>query len=80
MALWKMPTCRVIYLSGGFKSAEQKVMDEMYSEEKRRQQGEYGDEEQAFPVQMSSIAFALASIQLFKTISHFCMGKKCIRL
>jgi len=59
--------------TSGFKSAEQKVIDELYSEEKRRQ-GESLDEEQAFPVQISAMAFALTSIQVFRTIAHFCMG------
>lgn len=63
----------VVVFSGGFKSAEQKVIDELYSEEKRRQ-GESLDEEQAFPVQISAMAFALTSIQVFRTIAHFCMG------
>ena len=60
---------------GGFKSAEQKVIDELYSEE-RRKQGENLDEEQAYPVQLSAMAFALTSIKVFKTITHFCMGKE----
>lgn len=58
---------------GGFKAAEKKVIDDFYEEERRKNQDD--DDEAAFPVKTSSMAFALTSIYVFKTFSHFLMGK-----
>ncbi|XP_067938255.1 transmembrane protein 237-like [Watersipora subatra] len=59
--------------SRGFKSADKKVIDDLYLEEQRKKEN-MEDEEAAYPTKLSSIGFALISIQVIKTFAHFCMG------
>jgi len=60
-------------IAGGFKSTGSRAMEELYTEDQRNKQNNE-DEEGAYPVQISAIAFALTSIKVYRTFTHFCMG------